>query len=115
MKRGLAVALGILTAIGGFVDIGDIVTNAQVGSRFGLALVWVVVTGVVGICVFAEMSGRVAAVSGRATFDVVRERLGPRVGPLWNLLLEPSLVIDSQTPYNRLRRRLVRQWLKRTA
>jgi Mn2+/Fe2+ NRAMP family transporter len=30
--------------------------------------------------VFAAMSGRVAAVSGRATFDLVRERLGPRVG-----------------------------------
>src|SRR4051794_41895780 len=28
------------------------------------------------------MSGRVAAVSGRATFDLVRERLGPRVGML---------------------------------
>ena len=41
--------------------------------------------GVLGICVFAEMSGRVAAVSGRATFDLVRERLGPRVG-LLNLL-----------------------------
>lgn len=75
-----AVALGILTAIGGFVDIGDLVTNAQAGSRFGLSLGWVVVLGVVGICVFAEMSGRVAAVSGRATFDLVRERLGPRVG-----------------------------------
>ncbi|HEX5016070.1 MAG TPA: divalent metal cation transporter [Actinomycetes bacterium] len=92
MKRGLAVALGILTAIGGFVDIGDIVTNAQVGSRFGLALVWVVVTGVAGICVFAEMSGRVAAVSGRATFDVVRERLGPRVG-LMNLVASASITL----------------------
>ena len=39
-----------------------------------------VVAGVLGICVFAEMSGRVAAVSGRATFDIVRERMGPRVG-----------------------------------
>ena len=80
MKRVFAVALGILTAIGGFVDIGDLVTNAAVGSRFGLSLVWVVVVGVLGICVFAEMSGRVAAVSGRATFDLIRERLGPRVG-----------------------------------
>ena len=80
MKRLFAVALGILTAIGGFVDIGDLVTNAAVGSRFGLSLVWVVVVGVAGICVFAEMSGRVAAVSGRATFDLIRERLGPRVG-----------------------------------
>jgi Mn2+/Fe2+ NRAMP family transporter len=80
VKRLLGVALGILTAIGGFVDIGDLVTNAVVGSRFGLSLAWVVVVGVVGICVFAQMSGRVAAVSGRATFEIIRERLGPRVG-----------------------------------
>jgi Mn2+/Fe2+ NRAMP family transporter len=85
VKKLFAVALGILTAIGGFVDIGDLVTNALVGSRFGMSLAWVVVVGVVGICVFAEMSGRVAATSGRATFDLVRERLGPRVG-LANLL-----------------------------
>jgi len=82
VKRFFAVALGILTAIGGFVDIGDLVTNAQVGARFGWSLGWAVIVGVLGICVFAEMSGRVAAVSGRATFDLVRERLGPRVGLL---------------------------------
>lgn len=80
MKRLFAVALGILTAIGGFVDIGDLVTNATVGSRFGMSLAWVVVVGVVGICLFAEMSGRVVAMSGRPTFDIIRERLGPRVG-----------------------------------
>ncbi|MDE8587054.1 MULTISPECIES: NRAMP family divalent metal transporter [Micrococcaceae] len=80
MKRLLGVALGILTAIGGFVDIGDLVTNAVVGSRFGLSLVWVVAVGVVGICLFANMSGRVAAASGRATFEVIRERLGARAG-----------------------------------
>ena len=80
MKRLLGVALGVLTAIGGFVDIGDLVTNAVVGSRFGLSLVWVVAVGVLGICLFANMSGRVAAASGRATFEVIRERLGPRAG-----------------------------------
>ena len=53
MKRLFAVALGVLTAIGGFVDIGDLVTNAVVGSRFGLGLAWVVLVGVVGICVYA--------------------------------------------------------------
>jgi len=92
MKKLFAVALGILTAIGGFVDIGDLVTNALVGARFGLSLAWVVVVGVVGICVFAEMSGRVAAVSGRATFDLVRERLGPRVG-LANLLASMAVTL----------------------
>ena len=80
MKTIFGVALGILTAIGGFLDIGDIVTNAVVGSRFGFSLVWVVVVGVIGICLFAEMSGRVAAVSGRSTFEIIRERLGPRMG-----------------------------------
>ncbi|HTE71618.1 MAG TPA: divalent metal cation transporter [Actinomycetes bacterium] len=92
MKKYFAVALGVLTAIGGFVDIGDLVTNALVGARFGLSLVWVVAVGVVGICVFAEMSGRVAAVSGRATFDLVRERLGPRVG-LANLLASMAVTL----------------------
>ena len=85
MKKLFSVALGILTAIGGFVDIGDLVTNAQVGARLGWSLGLVVMLGVLGICVFAEMSGRVAAVTHRATFDLVRERLGPRVG-LLNLL-----------------------------
>ncbi|MBM7516362.1 NRAMP family divalent metal transporter [Nocardioides nitrophenolicus] len=80
MKRYFAVLLGILTAIGGFVDIGDLVTNAQVGARLGLSLAWIIPVGVVGICVFAEMSGRIAAVSRRATFDLIRERLGPRIG-----------------------------------
>ena len=85
MKRLFAVALGILTAIGGFVDIGDLVTNALVGSRFGLSLAWATIIGLVGICLYAEMSGRVAAVTGRGTFDLVRERLGPRFG-LANLI-----------------------------
>jgi Mn2+/Fe2+ NRAMP family transporter len=79
MKRVLAIALGILTAIGGFVDIGDIVANSEIGARFGMALFWVLPVGVVGICVYAEMCGRVAAHAGRPVFDLVRERLGPRV------------------------------------
>ncbi|MDQ0756644.1 NRAMP family divalent metal transporter [Arthrobacter sp. B3I4] len=78
MKRLLGLALGILTAIGGFVDIGDLVVNSVVGSRFGLGLVWVVLVGVVEICLFAQMSGKVAAVSGRASFEIIRERLGAR-------------------------------------
>jgi Mn2+/Fe2+ NRAMP family transporter len=91
-----AVALGILTAIGGFVDIGDLVTNSLVGARFGMSLAWVVLVGVGGICVFAEMSGRVAAVSGRATFDLVRERLGPRAG-LLNLLASMAVTLLTMT------------------
>ncbi|PWV55421.1 NRAMP family divalent metal transporter [Nocardiopsis sp. L17-MgMaSL7] len=80
-----AVTLGLLTAVGGFLDIGDLVANSVVGSRFGMSLAWVVPVGVVGLMVFTEMSARVVATTGRGTFDLVRERLGARVG-LANLL-----------------------------
>jgi Mn2+/Fe2+ NRAMP family transporter len=76
----LGVTLGILTAMGGFVDIGDLVANSATGARYGMSLAWAVVIGVVGIVVYAEMAGRVAAVAQRAVFDLVRERLGARVG-----------------------------------
>ncbi|WP_425954001.1 NRAMP family divalent metal transporter [Xylanimonas sp. McL0601] len=92
MSKLFAVALGVLTAIGGFLDAGDLVTNAVVGSRFGLSLAWVVVVGIPGICVFAQMSGKVAAVSGRATFEVIRERLGPRTAGL-NLVASLAVTV----------------------
>jgi Mn2+/Fe2+ NRAMP family transporter len=79
MKKFFEIFLGILTAFGGFVDIGDLVANTETGARFGMSLAWVVVIGVIGIVLFAEMSGRVAAMSGRPVFDVIRERLGARM------------------------------------
>jgi Mn2+/Fe2+ NRAMP family transporter len=82
VKRYFAVALGILSAIGGFVDIGDLVFTTQAGAAFGYELIWAVVVGVVGIVTYAEMSGRVAAVTGRPVIDVVRQRLGFGVGLL---------------------------------
>ena len=80
MKNIFGVALGILAAIGGFVDIGDIVFNVAAGATFGYQLLWAVVIGVGGIITYAEMCGRVAAVSESAVMDAVRERLGFGVG-----------------------------------
>ena len=74
------IALGILAAIGGFVDIGDLVFNVSAGATFGYELLWVVVVGVVGIAVYSEMCGRVAAISQKAVFDAVRERVGFSAG-----------------------------------
>ncbi|MEI2641349.1 MAG: hypothetical protein V9G10_03200 [Candidatus Nanopelagicales bacterium] len=45
MSKYLQVFLGVLTAVGGFVDIGDLVTNGVAGSRFGMSLAWAVVLG----------------------------------------------------------------------
>jgi manganese transport protein len=80
VSKFLQIALGILAAIGGFVDIGDIVFNVAAGATFGYQLVWVVAIGVVGIIVYSEMCGRVAAVSHLAVFDAIRERMGFGVG-----------------------------------
>ncbi|MFE1469225.1 NRAMP family divalent metal transporter [Nocardiopsis dassonvillei] len=85
MRILLSFTLGMLTAVGGFLDIGDLVSASVAGSRFGMSLAWVIPLGVVGIMLFTEMAARVTAVSGRAVFDLVRERLGARAG-LANLL-----------------------------
>jgi Mn2+/Fe2+ NRAMP family transporter len=90
LRAFLAIALGILSAIGGFVDIGDIVFNTQAGATFGYQLLWVVVIGVVGIIVYSEMCGRVAAVAQRPVFDLVRERAG--FGPAFATLIASQVV-----------------------
>jgi Mn2+/Fe2+ NRAMP family transporter len=76
----LGVLLGVLTAVGGFIEIGDLVFLGQAGSLFGYETLWAIVVGLVGIMVYSEMAGRVAAVSHRPVFDLVRERLGFGVG-----------------------------------
>jgi Mn2+/Fe2+ NRAMP family transporter len=80
VNKLLGLALGILAAIGGFVDIGDLVFNVAAGATFGYQLLWVLPIGVVGIIVYSEMCGRVAAVSKKAVFDAVRERVGFKAG-----------------------------------
>ncbi len=77
MKKYLAIALGIIAALGGFVDIGELVFNSQAGANFGYQALWAVPIGVLGMIVFAELSGRVAIVTGKANMDVVRD-LYPR-------------------------------------
>ena len=79
MNKLFGIALGIIAAIGGYVDIGDLVFNTQAGARFGYQLLWAIPVGLVGIMVFAEMSGRVAAIAKKANFELVTERYGPRL------------------------------------
>lgn len=80
MKRLLTVMLGVMTAIGGFVDIGNLVTSGVTGSRFGTSLTWAVLLGTVAMMVFGEMAGRICAVARHTVFHIVRERLGVRLG-----------------------------------
>jgi Mn2+/Fe2+ NRAMP family transporter len=69
-----------MTAVGGFVDISELVFAGKAGSTFGYALIWVFVFSTVGIMVFGEMSGRVAAVAKQPVFNLMRHRLGLKLG-----------------------------------
>jgi Mn2+/Fe2+ NRAMP family transporter len=77
-KKLFSFTLGTLSAIGGFIDIGDLVADALVGARYGLRLAWVTGIAVVGIMCYAEMSGRVAAKTERPALSLARGRMGPR-------------------------------------
>jgi Mn2+/Fe2+ NRAMP family transporter len=76
----LELTLGIMTAVGGFVDISELVFAAKAGSTFGYALIWVFALATIGIIVFSEMSGRVAAVAKQPVFNLMRHRLGLKLG-----------------------------------
>ena len=76
----LELTLGIMTAVGGFVDISELVFAAKAGSTFGYALIWVFAFSTIGIIVFSEMSGRVAAVAKQPVFNLMRHRLGLKLG-----------------------------------
>jgi Mn2+/Fe2+ NRAMP family transporter len=68
--------LGIVTATGGFLDAGTISTSGAAGALFGLGLIWAIVLATLAAILLVEMSGRLAAVSGRPYGGVLRERFG---------------------------------------
>jgi len=82
MNKFLEIFLGILTAMGGFVEVGELVFSVNAGVKFGYKLLWMVVVGTVGIIVFGEMSGRIAAVSSQPVFYFIRQRAGYGAGLL---------------------------------
>jgi Mn2+/Fe2+ NRAMP family transporter len=80
MRKLLGITLGIMTALGGFVDLGQIVFTMQAGALFGYRLMWAIALGTIGIIVYMEMCGRIAVVAREPVFAVVRDRLGRRLG-----------------------------------
>jgi Mn2+/Fe2+ NRAMP family transporter len=68
--------LGIVTSIGGFVEVGSISTSAQAGAEFGFQLLWAIAIAAAMLALLTEMSGRLAMISKRTIAAAVRERFG---------------------------------------
>jgi len=76
MKKFLQIALGIVTSVGGFLEIGSVTTAAQAGASFGYKLLWAILIGTICLIFLVEMSGRFSAVSKHTIVDAMRERFG---------------------------------------
>ena len=76
MKKILQLTLGIITSVGGFLEIGSVTTAAQAGASFGYQLLWAILLGTLCLIFLVEMSGRLAAVSKHTIVDAMRERFG---------------------------------------
>ncbi|HVY92901.1 MAG TPA: divalent metal cation transporter [Bryobacteraceae bacterium] len=80
MKKLLGLTFGIMTALGGFLDFGQIVFTMQAGALFEYRLLWAVALGTFAIIVYMEMCGRVAVVAHEPVLSVVRTCFGDRWG-----------------------------------
>lgn len=76
MKKILQLSLGIVTSVGGFLEIGSVTTAAQAGAAFGYQLLWAILIGTICLIFLVEMSGRLAAVSKHTIVEAMRERFG---------------------------------------
>jgi NRAMP (natural resistance-associated macrophage protein)-like metal ion transporter len=76
MNAILDLVLGVITSIGGFVEVGSISTSAQAGSEFGFQLLWAILIAALMLAMLTEMAGRFATVSRRSLIAAVRERFG---------------------------------------
>jgi Mn2+/Fe2+ NRAMP family transporter len=78
MKKMMQLSLGLITSIGGFLEIGSVTTAAQAGASFGFQLLWAVALGTLCLIFLVEMSGRLSAVSKQTVVDALRARFGFR-------------------------------------
>jgi Mn2+/Fe2+ NRAMP family transporter len=91
VKKIFNLTLGVVTSIGGFVEVGSISTSAQAGAEFGFALLWAIAVAALILAMLAEMAGRVAILSNRSIAAAVRERFGIH---LQMIPLGAELIID---------------------
>jgi Mn2+/Fe2+ NRAMP family transporter len=97
-KKWFSIALGIVTATGGFLDAGTIATAGEAGARFGLGLIWSIVIATIAIILLVEMVGRFTAVSKKTYADAIRENFGFKfyLLPLISEIIAESLLLAAE-------------------
>jgi hypothetical protein len=75
VKKLLGISLGIMTALGGFRDLGQIVFTAQ-PARFRISTFVGHCHRTAGLIIYMEMCGRIAVVAHEPVFAIVRRRFG---------------------------------------
>jgi Mn2+/Fe2+ NRAMP family transporter len=98
MKKWFSIALGITTAIGGFLDAGTIATAGASGAKFGLGLIWAIVVSTLAVILLIEMVGRFAAVAKKPYAAAIREEFGFRfyLLPLMSEIIAESLLLAAE-------------------
>ncbi|HVU65913.1 MAG TPA: divalent metal cation transporter [Ktedonobacteraceae bacterium] len=98
MKQWLSLSLGIVTAMGGFLDAGTIATAGEAGARFGLGLIWAVLLATLAVMLLVEMAGRFSAVSQKPYAAAIRENFGMRffLLPLCSEMIAESLLLTAE-------------------
>jgi Mn2+/Fe2+ NRAMP family transporter len=87
----LKIALGVLTSVGGYLEVGSLGTSLQAGALFRYSLLWALGVGTICIAFLTEMTGRLAAVSQHTVVDAVRKRFGVRVH-MWPFMAQ--VIVD---------------------
>jgi Mn2+/Fe2+ NRAMP family transporter len=98
MKKWLSITLGLVTAIGGFLDAGTVATSGEAGAKFGLGLIWAILLATVAIILLVEMVGRLTAISQKTYADAIREEFGFKfyLLPLLGELIAESLLLAAE-------------------
>jgi Mn2+/Fe2+ NRAMP family transporter len=98
MKNLTKIGLGILTSIGGYLEVGSMGTAIQAGAAFRYDLLWAIALGTICIAFLVEMTGRLAAVSHHSVVAAVRKRFGIRfqIWPLLSQIVVDLLVLASE-------------------
>ncbi len=97
-SKWLSLALGVMTATGGFLDAGTIATSGEAGAKFGLGLIWAMVVATVAVIAVVEMVGRFTAVSKKTYADAIREKFGFKfyLFPLISELIAEGLMLTAE-------------------